>query len=500
MSLRDQTGSSARTASLTERSAISLAEAIRRREVTATEVLEAHIEVLERDRRRLNALVADNFAAARDRAREIDRQIGGSALRGRALTELPPLTGVPFTVKESVALKGMPHTAGVPARRGQLGTRSATVVQRLVDAGAIPIGVTNVSELGLWIESDNPLYGRTVNPYDPARTPGGSSGGEAAVVASGGSPFGVAADIGGSIRVPALFCGVFGHKPTAGLLPSTGHWPPPTDTAAKLLSLGVLARRAEDLLPLIKTMAGPDGFDHGVAPMALGDPAQASLDGLTVTLVEDSALRPMARELRDARERTAGALAAAGARVRFVSRPGWKRALLPFLTVLKGDDAQAPRVSSLLGDADGRLGRIGQLLGIGDDHTLPTRLTLFAELLPLSAAERRRLLDRAQELGRELVETIGDGVLLHPAHRTPAPRLGSTYGRPWLLTPAAVFNLAGVPVTEVPLGVSRAGLPVGVQVAAAPGADHLSIAVALELEAVFGGWVPPEHGRGSREL
>ncbi|WP_249019811.1 amidase [Conexibacter sp. S30A1] len=336
MSLRDQTGSSARTASLTERSAISLAEAIRRREVTATEVLEAHIEVLERDRRRLNALVADNFAAARDRAREIDRQIGGSALRGRALTELPPLTGVPFTVKESVALKGMPHTAGVPARRGQLATRSATVVQRLVDAGAIPIGVTNVSELGLWIESDNPLYGRTVNPYDPARTPGGSSGGEAAVVASGGSPFGVAADIGGSIRVPALFCGVFGHKPTAGLLPSTGHWPPPTDAAAKLLSLGVLARRAEDLLPLIKTMAGPDGFDHGVAPMALGDPAQASLDGLTVTLVEDSALRPMARELRDARERTAGALAAAGARIRFVSRPGWKRALLPFLTVLKG--------------------------------------------------------------------------------------------------------------------------------------------------------------------
>jgi fatty acid amide hydrolase 2 len=500
MPLRDQTSSGARTASLTEHSAISLADAIRQRKVTAEQVMEAHIEVLERDRQRLNAVVADNFAAARARAHEIDQRIGGTALRGRPQAELPPLTGVPFTVKESVALKGMPHTAGVPARRGHLATRSATVVQRLVNAGAIPVAVTNVAEAGLWIESDNPLYGRTVNPYDPARTPGGSSGGEAAVVGSGGSPFGVAADIGGSIRVPALFCGVFGHKPTPGLLPSTGHWPPPTDAAAQLLSLGVLARRAEDLMPLIKTMAGPDGLDQRVAAIELGEPAEVSLDGLTVTLVEDSALRPVARELRDARERAAGALAAAGARVRVTSLPSWRRALLPFLMVLRGGDAGGPRVSSLLADADGRLGRIGQLVGGGDDHTLPTRLTLFAELIPISAGERRRLVGLAQELARELVETIGDGVLLHPAHRTPAPRLGRTYGRPWLLTPAAVFNLAGVPVTEVPLGVSRAGLPVGVQVAAAPGADHLSIAVALELEAVFGGWVPPGHGRGSRQL
>lgn len=485
MSAGDQTWSSARTSNLTERSAIALADAIRRREVTATQVLEAHLEVLERDRRRLNALVSDDFAAARARAHEIDQQIADTALRGGALTELPPLVGVPFTVKESIALKGMPHTAGVSARRGLLATRSATAVQRLVDAGAIPVGVTNVSELGLWIESENPLYGHTVNPYDIRRTAGGSSGGEAAVVGSGGSPFGVAADIGGSIRVPALFCGVFGHRPSAGLVPSTGHWPRLTEAAQRLLALGVLTRRAEDLLPLLEIIAGPDGLDQQVVAMQLGDPAEVSLDGLTVTLVEDSSLRPIGRDLRDARERAAGALVAAGARVRVVSLPGWRTALLPFLTVLRGDGTQGTRVSALLGEAHGRL-------GTGGGHALPTRIALIAERLPLRATDRERFLVRASELAAELLEVIGDGVLLHPAHRTPAPRLRRTYGRPWLLTPAAVFNLAGVPVTEVPLGLSRAGLPVGVQIAAAAGADHLTIAVALELEAVFGGWGAPE--------
>jgi fatty acid amide hydrolase 2 len=476
---------------LTERSAVALGDAIRRRELSATQVLEAHIEVLERDRRRLNALVADDFAAARERAREIDQQIGGAALRGKALDKLPPLTGVPFTVKESLALKGMPHTAGVPARRGRLAARSATAVQRLVDAGAVPLGVTNVAELGLGPDADNAIYGRTVNPYEARPLPGRAAGGEAAVVATGGSPFGVDAGVGGSICLAALFCGVFAHTPTRGLLPRTGHWPPPSEAAAQPLSLGVLARCAEDLLPLIAIMAGPDGLDQGVAETQLGQPAEVSLDGLAVTLVEDTALLPLARELRDARERAAGALTAAGARVRVASLPSWRTALVPFLAVLEGEEERPPGVSSLLGDAHGRLGRIRQLLDAGNGHMLPTRLALLAELLPVGAGQRQRLLARADEVCSELVETIGDGVLLHPAHRSPAPRLGNTYRLAWPTSAAALFALAGVPVTQVPLGRSRAGLPLGLQVAAAPGADHLSIAVALELEAVFGGWSPP---------
>ncbi|MDE3131759.1 MAG: amidase [Acidobacteriota bacterium] len=476
---------------MTQRSAISLAASIRRREFTATEVMEAHIGVLERAASRLNAVVAERFAQARAQATELDRQIGGAALRGESLDALPPLAGVPFTVKESIALEGMPNSAGVLARRDYRPTKSASVVKRLVAAGAIPLGVTNTSELTLWLESDNPLYGRTSNPYDVSRTAGGSSGGEGAAVGSGGSVFGVGADIGGSIRVPALFCGVFGHKPSSGLVPNTGMWPSSDGDALSMLAIGPLTRRAEDLLPLLKLMAGPDGWDTHVVEIELGDPAEVSLDGLLVTVVDDSSLRPMSRDLADARERAVGALASAGAHVRRLSLPSWRNALLPFLAALRDNGSDGSRVSALLREAGEQDTSLRALLAGASSHTVPTRLTVLAEALPLRGSVRARLLARSRALAAELTEAIDEGVLLHPAHLSVAPHHRRTYGRPWLTTPASVFNLAGVPVTEVPLGLSPSGLPVGIQVAAARGADHLSIAIALELEAIFGGWQPP---------
>ncbi len=483
---------------------------IRRREATSAEVVEAHIALLQRVNPRLNAIVADRYDQAREQAAAADQRVANAGLRGADSADLPLLLGVPFTVKESIALAGMPHTAGLESRREIRATRNATAVKRLVDAGAIPLGVTNVSELTLWIESDNPVYGRTNNPYDQTRTAGGSSGGEGAAVGAGGAPFGVAADVGGSIRIPALFCGVFGHKPSAGLIPSTGMWPTSAGEAERMLTIGPIARRAEDLLPLLKIMAGPDGQDPIVTDMELGDTAAVSLDGLQVTVVEDSSAKPMARELRDARERAVGALAAAGARVRSVSLPSWKSTLLPFLTELQNHEDESLRVHSMLqtgagpdrpahapadSAGDEKLVLAQSPAGLTEllrgHHTLPTRLTLLAEAVPLRPQMRSRLLERARALADELTETIGDGVLLHPAHLSTAPKHHRTYGRPWLTTPAAIFNLAGVPVTEVPLGLGPRGLPLGVQVAARHGADHLTIAVALELEAVFGGWVPP---------
>jgi fatty acid amide hydrolase 2 len=370
---------------------------------------------------------------------------------------------------------------------------SAPTVQRLLDAGAIALGVTNTSELTLWIESANRLYGRTANPYDPSRTAGGSSGGEGAAVGSGASPFGLASDIGGSIRIPALFCGVFGHKPSAGLVPNTAMYPPSSAENSRLLGVGPLARRAEDLMTVLRIIAGPDGADRAARAMELGDPAGVSLQGLQVTLTEHTSRRPMSPELHDARERAAGALAAAGARLRRVSLPSWRGALLPFLTTLQTGADQS--TTALLAEAGAQ--RVGwrRLLTPGGPHTVPTRLALLPELLPQAegTAGQRRMLARAQEIASELRDAIGDGVLLHPAHPRVAPRHGKTVGRPWLLTPSAVFNLAGVPVTEVPLGLGAEGLPLGVQVAAGSGRDHVSIAVALELERAFGGWVAPAH-------
>jgi fatty acid amide hydrolase 2 len=476
-------------AALTERSAFDLADAIRRRQVTSVAVVEAHVERLRSTQRRINAVVADRYEAALEQARICDLRVAQASLRGSVGGELPPLFGVPFTVKESIAVKGMPQTAGVLARRDQRPKQSATAVQRLTDAGAIPLGVTNTSEMTLWIESENQLYGRTNNPYDTRLTAGGSSGGEAAAVAVGGTPFGIGADIGGSIRTPALFCGVFGHKPSSGLVSNNGIWPAVKGTAAEMLAIGPLTRRAEDLMPLLRILAGEQQAKQ------LGEVAEVSLDGLQVTLLEGTSRRAMGGAIRDARERAAGALASAGATVRMINMAGWGDALLSYLLMLQEDPDSDwhPTQAFLQQGGEAALGPRELLLG-GAGHTLPTRLTVGAERLGRvisTAKTRAKLIARGRMLAEELVEAIGDGVLLHPAHPTLAPRHRRTYGRPWLMMPAAAFNMAGVPVSEVPLGLSAGGLPMGIQVAAAPGADHLSIAIALELEAVFGGWTPP---------
>lgn len=494
----------------TERSAIGLAAAIRAGELSSRQVVSAHIERLAERAPQLNAIAADRFEAA---LRESDAADQRLALARQALRtgveepdraslgasgpiRLPPLLGVPFTVKETIALQGMPTTAGVLARRGRLATETAPAVQRLIDAGAIPLGVTNTSELTLWIESDNPLYGRTSNPYDSSRTAGGSSGGEGAAVGSGGSPVGIASDIAGSIRIPAFFCGVFGHKPSRGLVPNTGLWPPSTGSSGDLLGTGPLARRAEDLMPILRLMAGPDGLDPVAIPAELGEPAEVSIEGLTVTVVEGASRLPMSHELRDARERAVGALLARGARLRRVHLRTWRRALLPYLETLQAASADptARSTSQLLVESGEPRPTWRSVLSRRSRHSGPTRVALAAELLPRPDEEtpgQRTRLRAGRDLADALCDAIGDGVLLHPVHRRVAPRHRATLGRPWLMVPAAVFNLAGVPVTEVPLGLNEAGLPLGVQVAAARGADHVSIAVALELERVFGGWVPP---------
>ncbi|MGH2866266.1 MAG: amidase [Solirubrobacteraceae bacterium] len=473
---------------ITGRSARSLAGAIRTGELSAAEVVNAHIAVLQRAQPTINALAAERFAPARAEAAAADERIRTAV----SAEQLPPLLGVPFTIKESIALAGMPQSAGLAARAAWRSERSAPPVQRLLEAGAIPLGVTNTSELTLWIESVNRVYGRTRNPFDPGRAAGGSSGGEGAAVGCGGSPFGLASDIAGSIRIPALFCGVFGHKPSAGLVPTTGNYPPSDGESGRMLGIGPIARRAEDLMPILRILAGPDGADQFAQEIELGDPEQVSLDGLRVVIAEGTSWRPISRELHEAREAAAGALAAAGARLQRVKLRSWRGALLPFLTTLQAGSGST--TGQLLAMAGARTPTARSLLTPGGQHTMATRITLVSELLPApepDSARARTWRERGRELAAELTATIGDGVLLHPAHRRSAPRNGTTVGRPWLLTPSAVFNLAGVPVTEVPLGRNRHGLPLGVQVAAGPERDHVSIAVGIALERAFGGWVAP---------
>ena len=250
---------------LTLRSATALAKAIREGETTAREVVQAHIDRLHARQPRTNALACDRFAQALEEADAADARLT-TASTSNEHDPLPPFLGVPCTVKESISVAGMPNCAGLVALKDRRSETDAPAVQRLRDAGFIPLGVTNTSEMTMWIESVNRVYGRTRNAYDPHRTAGGSSGGEGAAVGSGGSPVGLGSDIGGSIRVPAFFNGVFGHKPSPGLVPNTGQFPSTEGEAAYMLTLGPLTRHAEDLMPVTKIISGPDGVDERCIP------------------------------------------------------------------------------------------------------------------------------------------------------------------------------------------------------------------------------------------
>jgi Asp-tRNA(Asn)/Glu-tRNA(Gln) amidotransferase A subunit family amidase len=473
---------------LTLRSATALAQAIRSREVTAREVVQAHVDRLHTRQPRTNALACDRFADALAEADAADARI-------REGGELPPFLGVPCTVKESIAVSGMPNCAGLVALKDRRSETTAPAVQRLIDAGFIPLGVTNTSEMTMWIESVNRVYGRTRNAYDPHRTAGGSSGGEGAAVGSGGSPVGLGSDIGGSIRVPAFFNGVFGHKPSPGLVPNTGQFPNTEGEAAYMLTLGPLARHAEDLMPVTRIISGPDGVDPRAVPRELGDPDTVDFSKLRVLLADEASVLPARKELREARDRAARALQELGARTEHVSLKQLRRGLEIYLAAL-GDGAGVS-LAELLGQAGvqprGARPWLDAVRGHGD-HTPAMLITIAVERLNRYNPPGRieKAVAAAHQLRAEVAEILGDdGLLLHHPHPRVAPRHGGTVGRAWVITSAAVFNLLGLPVTQVPLGLNPKGLPLGVQVAAGDGNDHLTIAAALALERRFGGWVPP---------
>jgi fatty acid amide hydrolase 2 len=473
---------------LLRQSGTALARLIRSRAVSSREVVEAHIARIERVNPRLNAMVWPRFDEARAEADRADAR-----LRTAAPEELPPFHGVPCSIKEAIALTGMPQTSGLVARVGQRATRDATGTARLRAAGAIPLGVTNTSELCMWMESSNRVYGRTRNPYDPERIVGGSSGGEGAIVGAGGAPFGLGADIGGSIRMPAFFNGVFGHKPTGGLVPNTGNFPLAHGAALRYLTTGPLARRAEDLWPLLRILAGPDGEDGGCRALPLGDPAAVRVGDLDVLVLEENGRVPVSAELKQALWRAVDALARRGARVRRANFPAFAEAFDIWATLLGA--AGGPSFAELMGEGTA-VRPYRELLrwALGrSPHTFPAimlaALERIAELMPARQERARALgaqlqVDLARELGPR-------GVLLYPPYPTTAPRHHAPLWPPFNWVYTAIFNVMLLPVTVAPLGLDGEGLPLGVQIAAVEGNDHLTVAVAQALEEAFGGWVPP---------
>lgn len=473
--------------SLLDRSAMDLTRMVARREVSPVELVDAHIAQIEAVNPSLNAVIATRYEQARDEARAAEQRVMATS----DPRDLPPLLGLPYTTKEYIMAEGMPLTAGLWRRRRARADRDATTVARLRQAGAILVGITNVPEGGLWMETYNDVYGRTVNPWSVEHTAGGSSGGEGAIVAASGVAFGLGADVGGSIRIPAAFCGTVGHKPTGRLVPNTGFWPPAGDgDLSGYLVCGPLTRRVEDVMPILRVLAGPDGEDRVVKPWTLDDPGEIDLRDVTVYPVERTGLVRVSAQNRRAVRDAARALRARGARVETLEAPRMKKAF-PIWAAMMATGG-GPRYAEVLGDGEaispGR--ELLRLLLGRSRHTLPALVIAGLEEL---TARMPATLDAAVADGRalqaELERTLGPrGVILHPPYSRPAPRHRGPLLTPLDFVCTGLFNVLELPATVVPLGFSPAGLPLSVQVIARRGHDHLTVAVASALEQDFGGW------------
>jgi fatty acid amide hydrolase 2 len=471
--------------------AVEIAARVHAGEWSARDVVDAHIARIRAVNPLINAVVAERFEAARREARAAD-EASASARAGHTLL------GVPFTVKEMIQLEGMPVTFGCANRQGRRADSDATVVARLRAAGAIPLGVTNVPEWGMWPETYNVVYGRTCNPWDVRRTPGGSSGGEGAIVASGGSAFGIGSDIGGSVRMPAAFCGVYGHKPTHGLLPLTGHHPVydsredlPPARSAPYVTIGLLARSARDLMPLLRVMAGPDGIDPNSEQIRLGDSGAVDWRGRRVVLLPAPRIRLARRaagELVGAVRRVGDLLRARGAHVEDAPAEIFRHAADAWSAALQS--AAARTFADVLGDgARVRLIRevVSTALGRGR-YSWPALFVCIGERIGRKdEAALARALAELQRIDAQFTQLVGDdGVLVAPAHPRPAPRHNEPVLFPFDFLYTAVLNALRVPATAVPVGTSARGLPLAVQITARRGNDHLTIAAAQVVEETVG--------------
>ncbi|MEU6818632.1 amidase [Streptomyces sp. NPDC046860] len=473
-----------------------LTAALRTGEVTSLELTDDAIARIERDDKVVNAICVPDFDRARAAARQADR--------ARARGEGGPLLGVPVTVKESYDIAGMPTTWGNPAHRDFVPAEDAVQVSRLKAAGAVVLGKTNVP-LGLQdLQSYNEIYGTTTNPWDHGRTPGGSSGGSAAALACGFGALSIGSDIGGSLRTPAHFCGVYAHKPTLGLVANRGMVPPATPALPVDLDLAVvgpMARSARDLSLLLDVMAGPDPLTLGLAHTVTLPPARHErLDGFRVLVLDDHPFLPTGSAVRAGVQRVADALTDGGARVER------RTPLLPDLAEAATLYAQllfSGAVARYPAEAYEQLRTRAAGLSADDRSLDAARLRgmAFSHRDWIEANDRREL---HRHGWRQLFAEF-DAVVC-PITPTPAfphdhtPDLlqrrididGVTY--PYLdqLVWAGLATMPGLPATAIPTGPSADGLPVGVQVIGPMYEDRTPLRLAELLEQSIGGFSAPE--------
>ncbi len=459
------------TSELTFLSASQMAEQIRNKQISPVELVEAHLARIEHLNPKINAFVQIDSEGVLVQARNAEAAVMQNQ-------NLCPLHGVPISIKSSIDVAGMRCEAGTKLREGYIASSDAPLVSRLRNAGAIILGVTNTPELLMAWETDNLLYGRTNNPWDISRTAGGSSGGEAAAIASGCSAGGVGSDGGGSIRVPAHFCGICGLKPTPGRIPATGHYPQSVGPFAQLGVIGPMARTVADLKLLFEAMQGPDIGDPSSAPVLVRWPDGNALKKIRIGYFEDDSRTPVTPETRASIRQAAEALRSSGFEVEPFRPEGLEKARQLWW--------------KFFGVAGGML--LGPITS-GHEAELSPILKEFngwvAAEPPLTA---QSLLDTWIERDLLRMQVFAEmekfPVLLCPVASIPAFRHGE---RSWQVEGKTVqyldawsycewFNLLGMPAAVVPVGRTPEGLPIGVQIVARPWEEELVLSVAEELE------------------
>jgi amidase len=468
--------------------ATQLADLVRTRKIGALELLDHYIARVEKHDPRINAVVVRDFDRARGRARALDSQMDKSAA----------LFGVPMTAKESFDVEGLPSTRGHMEAKDKPVRKSSIAVRRLEAAGAVVFGKTNVPvDLADW-QSYNPVYGTTSNPWHADHTPGGSSGGSAASLAAGLAGFEIGTDIGGSIRVPAHYCGVYGHKPTYALLPNYGD--PATSSAAgtDISVLGPMARSASDLAVALDILAGPDP-DETAMTMTLPAPRFRGLRDLRVAVwaeqpgqVTDHETTAKLLELADALERE-------GVTVSRTVRPAFDATEAYHLYLQLLDAAWSGRISEEVIDAKRkRVAALADTANSADDIMM--RMVDATHRSWLGLNEKRFQRRRAwsaffREWDVLLCPVIATAALPHRQDGATWDRKITIDGREiayndMLFWPGLIggYHLPG---TVAPMGLTKAGLPLGVQIAGPIYGDRSTIAAAALLEQAWRGFTPP---------
>ncbi|MEW6505328.1 MAG: amidase [Chloroflexota bacterium] len=426
-------------------SATEMARQIRRKRLSAREAVEAHLQRIEQVNSRLNAVVALAAEEALAQAGKADAALA----RGEAIG---PLHGVPFTVKDWIDAAGLPCTGGELRHKMRIPSRDASVVARMRQSGAILLGKTNVLV-------ENEVYGRTNNPYNLTYSPCGSSSGEAAIIAAGGSPLGLGSDSGGSIRQPAHACGIAGLKPTTGRLPLTGHFPFISAMNDPRTTIGPMARFVEDLALVLPILSGVDWQDASVIPMPLADWTRVKPERLRVAFYTHHAEAEPTPETAAACRRAAQVLADNGARV---------------------EETLPPRIEEACEITRQYWGRVESEDGEEWVSSTPSKL---------DGDEVARHLFLWDRLRRAMIAFMADhDLILTPAAELPAQPHGQPEGRiPYTLP----YSLTGYPAVVVRCATSPEGLPIGVQVVARPWREDVTLAAARLLEQTLGGWQPP---------